>query len=116
MKWARNKFYQWADKKEIIKKYFVDNEYPLEYWNQGEWNSYIEETIAETIQHVIENNEYYREKLKKVGITDKESFSLEKFEKLSCLTKKELIDDPNLILSVPEDKIVQVFFVYRNNE
>ena len=46
---------------------------------------------------------------KKVGITDKESFSLEKFEKLSCLTKKELIDDPNLILSVPEDKIVQVF-------
>ena len=33
MKWARNKFYQWADKKEIIKKYFVDNEYPLEYWN-----------------------------------------------------------------------------------
>ena len=109
MKWARNKFYQWADKKEIIKKYFVDNEYPLEYWNQGEWNSYIEETIAETIQHVIENNEYYREKLKKVGITDKESFSLEKFEKLSCLTKKELIDDPNLILSVPEDKIVQVF-------
>lgn len=61
MKWARNKFYQWADKKEIIKKYFVDNEYPLEYWNQGEWNSYIEETIAETIQHVIENNEYYRD-------------------------------------------------------
>lgn len=109
MEWQRNKFYNWEPKKEILKKYFVGNDEPIEYWEQNKIDEFTEECIKNVVVHAIKNNEYYKKKLEKVGITCEADFSMEKFENVDFLNKQELVHDKELILSVSKDEIAQIF-------
>lgn len=109
MKWERNKFYDWKWKKAIIQEYFMSNDEPLELWEEEKQKKYTERAVKETICHALQNNRYYRKKLQNVGIKSEDSFSMEKFQQISYLTKQELVQKSDLILSVPREKVAQVF-------
>jgi phenylacetate-CoA ligase len=109
MEWERNKFYDWKCKKEIIREYFMDNDEPLELWDEEKQKKYTERAVKETVCHALQNNNYYRQKLQDAQIESEASFSMEKFEQISYLTKQELIQKSDLILSVPREEVAQVF-------
>jgi phenylacetate-CoA ligase len=101
--------YNWLPKKDIITRYFVGNEEPLELWNKDKMNQYTYDGLKSTIVHAMKNNNYYREKLAKAGISCEADFSMEKFEKIDLLNKSELVENKELILSVPKEEVSQVF-------
>lgn len=109
MQWKRNKFYEWDCKKDIIKEYFIDNEEPIELWQPKKQGVYTERAVKETVCHALENNSYYRKKLHLAGIDSEDSFSMERFQQIAYLTKAELIQQSDLILSVPREEVAQVF-------
>lgn len=107
MRWVRNRFYDWPHKPKIIKKYFVNNNKPLEYWDVDKIKKYQEEALSELIKFVYSNNEHYRNKIDRAKIS-LDNFSIKDFEKIDFLTKEDIKNSKDLILSVPIEKIAQV--------
>lgn len=105
----KNKFINWPNKPQLIEKYFGDQTSPIVHWDPAAVKAYQLEAVQNVLTHVFENNPYYRAKLEHNGITPKDIRKLEDLQYIDFTTKDRLKNDPDLILSVPRERIAQVF-------
>lgn len=96
-------------RKNNVLKQYLENQSTIELWDKDSIQTYTIDAINELCNFVYENNEYYREKLKKINFNINKDISIEDFEKIDFLTKQELRDNPYLILSVPREIISQIY-------
>lgn len=105
MEWMKNRFINFKSKKKVIHKYFDNIDNPIELWENDRVKNYQIDALKELVKNVYNNNEYYRAKLDKCGLTPDSEFSLDKFQNMEFTEKKELIQEKKLILSVPQEEI-----------
>lgn len=105
MEWKKNRFVNFESKKKVIHKYFDNIDNPIELWETEKVKEYQFDALAELLENVYRNNEYYRAKLDKCGLTPDTEFTLEKFQNMEFTEKNELIQEKRLILSVPQEEI-----------
>lgn len=106
--YIKNRFHnQFKDEKNIvIDKYFIKNKKVIETWSEKEYEDYLISALRYTLKHVVENNEYYSNKINK-AIKNIDEFNLKKFSEIEFLNKEEMMENTDLILS--SEDISEIF-------
>ena len=102
-------YLQHMKKPAVLEKYFPpDLDAPMSLWPRERVTAYQTEAVAHILRFAYENNEYYRSKFDRTGVSPGDFEQLRDLEKFPFLRKAELIGDPWRLLSVPRSQICQV--------
>jgi len=91
---------------ELARRYFGGSSpTPIEDWSNETLRAYQQDALAEQLEHVYANNEFYRGKCDASGVKPGDFHSLDDFARFPFTEKDELRGKPWALLSVPKSEV-----------
>ena len=91
---------------ELARRYFGGSSpTPIEDWSNDTLRAYQQDSLAQQLEHVYANNDFYRGKCDASGVKPGDFHALEDFARFSFTEKDELRGNPWALLSVPKSDV-----------